>query len=65
MGLLSSIGSARNGRLMIVLASWAIGLVLGGVSLGVPGTLGLVMFLVAGGDPRAAGSAASRSPTAS
>jgi UMF1 family MFS transporter len=34
--------------LMIVLASWAVGLVLGAVSLGVPGAPGLAMFLVAG-----------------
>ena len=35
--------------LMAVLGSWAIGLVLGAVSLGVSGTIGFVMFLVAGG----------------
>ena len=35
--------------LMAVLASWAVGLVLGAVSLGVSGPLGFVMFLVAGG----------------
>ena len=34
--------------LMIVLTSWGIGLVLGAVSLGVPGTPGLAMFLIAG-----------------
>jgi UMF1 family MFS transporter len=34
--------------LVTVLASWAVGLVLGGVSLGIPGALGLVLFLVAG-----------------
>jgi UMF1 family MFS transporter len=44
--LVDRIGPKRT--LMAVLASWAIGLVLGGISLGVPGTLGLVMFLVAG-----------------
>ena len=44
--LVDRVGPKRT--LMIVLASWAVGLVLGGVSLGVPGTLGLVMFLVAG-----------------
>src|SRR5688500_2018989 len=35
--------------LMIVLASWAVGLVLGAVSLSIDGPLGLGMFLVAGG----------------
>jgi UMF1 family MFS transporter len=44
--LVDRIGPKRT--LMAVLASWAIGLVLGGISLGVPGTVGLVMFLVAG-----------------
>jgi UMF1 family MFS transporter len=44
--LVDRIGPKRT--LMTVLASWAVGLVLGGISLGVPGTLGLVMFLVAG-----------------
>ena len=34
--------------LMIVLSSWAIGLVIGGISLGVGGTVGLAMFLLAG-----------------
>ena len=34
--------------LLAVLASWAVGLVLGGVSLGIEGPLGLGMFLVAG-----------------
>ena len=34
--------------LMIVLSSWAIGLVVGGISLGVGGTVGLAMFLLAG-----------------
>jgi UMF1 family MFS transporter len=34
--------------LLIVLSSWGVGLVLGAASLGVPGTPGLVMFLVAG-----------------
>jgi UMF1 family MFS transporter len=34
--------------LMIVLASWAVGLVVGGISLSVPGGLGLGLFLVAG-----------------
>jgi UMF1 family MFS transporter len=33
---------------MIVLASWAVGLVLGAVSLGVDGPSGMAMFLVAG-----------------
>jgi MFS transporter, UMF1 family len=44
--LVDRLGPKRT--LMIVLASWAIGLVLGGISLGVPGTAGLVMFLIAG-----------------
>jgi UMF1 family MFS transporter len=44
--LVDRLGPKRT--LMIVLASWAIGLVLGGVSLGIPGTPGLVMFLAAG-----------------
>ena len=35
--------------LMIVLASWAVGLILGAVSLSIDGPIGLVMFLVAGG----------------
>ena len=35
--------------LMVVLVSWAVGLVLGAVSLGVPGPPGMAMFLVAGG----------------
>jgi UMF1 family MFS transporter len=34
--------------LMAVLASWAVGLVLGGISLGIPGAVGVGMFLVAG-----------------
>ena len=34
--------------LMIVLSSWAIGLVLGAVSLSVDGAIGMVMFLAAG-----------------
>jgi UMF1 family MFS transporter len=34
--------------LLAVLASWAVGLVLGGVSLGIEGPIGLGMFLVAG-----------------
>jgi MFS transporter, UMF1 family len=44
--LVDRLGPKRT--LMIVLTSWAIGLVLGGVSLGVPGTPGLIMFLAAG-----------------
>jgi MFS transporter, UMF1 family len=35
--------------LMIVLASWAVGLILGAVSLSIDGPIGLGMFLVAGG----------------
>jgi UMF1 family MFS transporter len=34
--------------LMVVLSSWAVGLVLGAVSLGISGTVGLAMFLIAG-----------------
>jgi len=34
--------------LMAVLGSWAVGLVIGGISLGIPGPLGLGLFLVAG-----------------
>ena len=34
--------------LIVVLASWAVGLVLGAVSLGIDGPIGLVMFLLAG-----------------
>jgi MFS transporter, UMF1 family len=34
--------------LMIVLSSWAIGLVVGGISLGVGGDVGLALFLLAG-----------------
>jgi UMF1 family MFS transporter len=34
--------------LMTVLASWAVGLVLGGVSIGIAGPLGIGLFLVAG-----------------
>src|SRR5204863_339999 len=34
--------------LITVLASWAVGLVIGGISLGIPGAVGLGMFLVAG-----------------
>ena len=33
---------------MIVLSSWAVGLVLGAVSLSVDGPIGIVMFLIAG-----------------
>jgi MFS transporter, UMF1 family len=44
--LVDRIGPRRT--LMVVLASWAIGLVLGAVSLGVDGPIGMVMFLVAG-----------------
>ena len=44
--LVDGIGPRR--ALMIVLASWAVGLVLGAVSLGVDGPLGMAMFLVAG-----------------
>ena len=34
--------------LMVVLWSWAVGLVLGGISIGIGGTVGIAMFLVAG-----------------
>jgi UMF1 family MFS transporter len=34
--------------LMIVLGSWAVGLVIGGVSLGIGGNLGLAVFILAG-----------------
>lgn len=44
--LVDRIGPRRT--LMIVLTSWAVGLVLGAISLGVPGTVGIVLFLVAG-----------------
>jgi UMF1 family MFS transporter len=44
--LVDRIGPRRT--LMIVLGSWAVGLVLGTISLGVGGTIGIVMFLVAG-----------------
>jgi UMF1 family MFS transporter len=35
--------------LMAVLWSWAVGLVIGGISIGIPGVVGLALFLVAGG----------------
>jgi MFS transporter, UMF1 family len=44
--LVDRLGPRRT--LMIVLASWAVGLVLGAISLGLGGTIGLVAFLVAG-----------------
>jgi len=44
--LVDRVGPKRT--LMIVLASWAVGLVIGGVSLGIPGTPGLALFLVSG-----------------
>jgi MFS transporter, UMF1 family len=44
--LVDRLGPRRT--LMIVLASWAVGLVLGAISLSVDGPVGLVMFLVAG-----------------
>ena len=44
--LVDRLGPKRT--LLIVLASWAVGLVIGGVSLGIPGTPGLVLFLLAG-----------------
>jgi UMF1 family MFS transporter len=45
--LVDRLGPRRT--LMIVLASWSVGLVLGAVSLSVPGPIGLAMFLIAGG----------------
>ncbi len=45
--LVDRLGPRRT--LMIVLASWAVGLVLGAVSLSIDGPIGLAMFLVAGG----------------
>jgi len=45
-GLVDRLGPRRT--LMIVLASWAIGLVLGAISLSVDGAIGLGMFLIAG-----------------
>jgi MFS transporter, UMF1 family len=44
--LVDRIGPKRT--LMIVLTSWAVGLVVGGISLGVTGAVGLAMFLIAG-----------------
>jgi UMF1 family MFS transporter len=44
--LVDRLGPRRT--LMIVLTSWAVGLVLGAISLSVDGPVGLVMFLVAG-----------------
>ncbi|HKG56184.1 MAG TPA: MFS transporter [Candidatus Limnocylindrales bacterium] len=44
--LVDSLGPKRT--LMIVLSSWAVGLVLGAVSLGIRGAPGLALFLVAG-----------------
>ncbi|MFL5724708.1 MAG: MFS transporter [Chloroflexota bacterium] len=44
--LVDRLGPKRT--LLIVLASWAVGLIVGGVSLGVPGAAGLALFLAAG-----------------
>jgi UMF1 family MFS transporter len=44
--LVDRLGPRRT--LMIVLSSWAFGLVLGAISLGVPGPLGIGMFVIAG-----------------
>jgi MFS transporter, UMF1 family len=44
--LVDRLGPKRT--LMIVLSSWAIGLVVGGLSLGIAGSIGLVLFLAAG-----------------
>lgn len=35
--------------LMVVLWSWAVGLVLGGISIGIGGAVGIALFLIAGG----------------
>lgn len=45
--LVDRLGPRRT--LMIVLASWSVGLILGAVSLSIQGPIGLVMFLAAGG----------------
>ena len=45
--LVDRLGPRRT--LMIVLTSWAVGLVFGAVSLSIDGPIGLAMFLVAGG----------------
>jgi UMF1 family MFS transporter len=44
--LVDRLGPRRT--LMIVLSSWAVGLILGAISLSVDGTIGVVMFLTAG-----------------
>lgn len=44
--LVDRLGPRRT--LMIVLASWAIGLVLGAISLGAGGAIGIALFLIAG-----------------
>jgi UMF1 family MFS transporter len=44
--LVDRIGPRRT--LMIVLTSWAAGLILGAISLSIPGAFGLVLFLIAG-----------------
>jgi UMF1 family MFS transporter len=44
--LVDRLGPKRT--LMLVLSSWAIGLVVGGISLGIAGSVGLVLFLLAG-----------------
>lgn len=44
--LVDRLGPRRT--LMIVLTSWAVGLVLGGISLGIGGAIGIVLFLIAG-----------------
>ena len=45
--LVDRLGPRRT--LMIVLASWAVGLILGAVSLSVDGPIGMAMFVIAGG----------------
>jgi MFS transporter, UMF1 family len=44
--LVDRLGPRRT--LMIVLTSWAVGLVLGAISLGIDGPIGIAMFLIAG-----------------
>ncbi|MDQ2966461.1 MAG: MFS transporter, partial [Chloroflexota bacterium] len=44
--LVDRLGPRRT--LLIVLTSWAVGLVIGALSLGIPGPIGLVLFLLAG-----------------
>ena len=59
--LVDRLGPKRT--LMIVLASWAVGLVVGGVSLGIAGRARARRCSSSPGRSSAAASAASRSPT--